>query len=150
MLVDDFDYELPVEAIAQEAIEPRDGARLLDVRTMEDRTFSDLPSLLDPGDLLVVNRTRVRAARLIGRRATGGRTELLLVRRIDQERWQALINPSKKVRVGSQIVTGPITATLLTDPIDGVATVELRADVDIEEAIASNGTVPLPPYFHGS
>jgi S-adenosylmethionine:tRNA ribosyltransferase-isomerase len=150
MLVDDFDYELPAEAIAQEAIEPRDGARLLDVRTMEDRRFSDLPSLLDPGDLLVVNRTRVRAARLVGRRATGGRTELLLVRRIDQERWQALINPSKKVRVGSQIVTGPITATLLTDPIDGVATVELRADVDIEEAIASNGSVPLPPYFHGS
>jgi S-adenosylmethionine:tRNA ribosyltransferase-isomerase len=150
MLVNDFDYELPLEAIAQEAIEPRDRARLLDVRTMEDRRFSDLPSMLNPGDLLVVNRTRVRAARLVGRRGTGGRTEVLLVRRIDGERWQALINPSKKVRAGSQIVTGPITTTLLSDPIDGVATVELDADIDIEEAIASCGTIPLPPYFHGS
>ncbi len=149
MLIDDFDYELPPGAIAQEAIEPRDGARLLDARTMEDQRFSDLPSMLDPGDLLVVNRTRVRAARLVGTRATGGRTELLLVRRIDEERWQALINPAKKVRTGSQIVTGPITATLLSDPIDGVATIELVADIDIEEAIASCGTVPLPPYFHG-
>lgn len=150
MLVDDFDYELPSGAIAQEAIEPRDGARLLDVRTMEDRRFSDLPSMLAPGDLLVVNRTRVRAARLVGTRGTGGRTELLLVRRIDDEQWQALINPAKKVRSGSKIVMGPITATLLSDPIDGVATIELVAGIDIEEAIASWGTVPLPPYFHGS
>ena len=68
MLVDDFDYPLPPEAIAQVAIEPRDSSRLLDTRTMADRIFSDLPSMLSRGDLVVVNRTKVRAARLIGQR----------------------------------------------------------------------------------
>jgi S-adenosylmethionine:tRNA ribosyltransferase-isomerase len=150
MLVDDFDYTLPAEAIAQEAIEPRDAARLLDTRTMADRIFYDLPSMLSEGDLVVVNRTKVRAARLIGRRETGGRTELLLTRRIDHERWQAMINPSKKVGTGSTVVIGPITATLLSEPIEGVATIQMRTDGDIEQAIASHGTVPLPPYFHGS
>ncbi len=150
MLVDDFDYTLPLEAIAQVAIEPRDAARLLDTRTMVDRVFSDLPSMLSEGDLVVVNRTKVRAARLIGRRETGGRTELLLTRRIDHERWQALMSPSKKVRIGSTVTIGPIIATLLSDPIEGVATIEMRTDGDIEQAIQSHGTVPLPPYFHGS
>jgi S-adenosylmethionine:tRNA ribosyltransferase-isomerase len=150
MHVDDFDYTLPPEAIAQVAIEPRDSARLLDTRTMADRIFSDLPSMLSEGDLVVVNRTKVRAARLIGQRETGGRTELLLTRRIDHERWQALISPSRKVRTGSTVAIGPISATLLSDPIEGVATIEMRTDGDIEQAIQSHGTVPLPPYFHGS
>lgn len=150
MLVDDFDYVLPPGAIAQEAIEPRDAARLLDTRSMENRVFSDLPSLLTPGDLVVVNRTKVRAARLVGVRETGGRTELLLTRRIDEERWQALVNPARKMRTGSRIIIGPITATLLSDPADGVVTIEMRTDGDIERAIASHGSVPLPPYFHGS
>ncbi len=150
MLVDEFDYTLPPEAIAQEAIEPRDASRLLDTRTMVDRVFSDLPSMLSEGDLVVVNRTKVRAARLIGQRETGGRTELLLTRRIDHERWQALISPSKKVRTGSTVAIGPIAATLLSDPIEGVATIQMHTDGDIEQAIQSHGTVPLPPYFHGS
>ncbi len=73
MRVDDFRYELPETAIAQTAIEPRHGSRLLDTRDTSDHIFSDLPDLLEPGDLLVVNNTKVRAARLIGRRAgTGG------------------------------------------------------------------------------
>ena len=150
MLVDDYDYSLPPDAIAQEAIEPRDAARILDTRTMIDRSFSDLPSMLDAGDLVVINRTKVRAARLVGKRETGGRTELLLTRRLDEERWQALINPSKKVRTGSTIVAGSIRATLLSDPISGVATVRLTAGEDVERAIAAHGNLPLPPYFHGS
>jgi S-adenosylmethionine:tRNA ribosyltransferase-isomerase len=117
---------------------------------MENRTFVELPSMLNREDLVVVNRTKVRAARLTGTRHTGGRTEVLLTRRIDDERWQALINPSRKVRTGAQIVAGPITVTLLSDPLDGVATVEMHAEGDIERAIASFGTIPLPPYFHGS
>ena len=150
MLVDDYDYPLPPGSIAQEAIEPRDAALLLDTRTMNDRTFSDLPSLLSAGDLVVINRTKVRAARLVGTRETGGRTELLLTRRIDGDRWQALLNPARKLRRGSVVEAGPIDATLLSDPVDGVATVELRADGDIERAIESYGSVPLPPYFHGT
>jgi S-adenosylmethionine:tRNA ribosyltransferase-isomerase len=150
MLVDDFDYVLPPQAIAQEAIEPRDASRLLDTRMMEDRVFSDLPSMLNRGDLVVVNRTRVRAARLVGTRETGGRTELLLTRRVDRDRWQALINPAKKVRTGSKITIGDIEATVLSDPADGVATITLQTEGDIEDAIATHGAIPLPPYFHGS
>ena len=95
----DFDYELPPAAIAQEAIEPRDASRLLDVRTLTDRPFSELPSLLRPGDALVVNRTRVRHARLRTRRSdTGGSVEVLLVRRLDPARFEAMLRPSRRLR----------------------------------------------------
>jgi len=151
MLVSDFDYELPSSLIAQDAIEPRHNSRLLDTSTMRDMTFVELPTLLDEGDLLVVNNTRVRAARLIGRRDTGGRTEVLLTSRIDPERWQALIKPARKVRVGSTITfPGGLSSTVLSDPVDGVATVALIAESDVEDAIESAGSLPLPPYFHGT
>jgi S-adenosylmethionine:tRNA ribosyltransferase-isomerase len=151
MLVSDYDYELPEEAIAQEAIEPRDASRLLDTTTMTDRTFSDLPSMLRSGDLLVVNETKVRAARLIGTRETGGATEVLLTSRIDPERWQALIRPAKKARPGATIAVGEaIVVEVLTEPVDGIATVALRTHGNVEDAIASVGHIPLPPYFHGS
>ena len=79
MRVEDFIYELPESAIAQEAIEPRDSARLLDTRDMSDHHFTDLPDLLSPGDLVVVNDTKVRSARLIGHRSeSGGQVELLV------------------------------------------------------------------------
>lgn len=151
MRVSDFDYVLPASSIAQEAIEPRDSSRLLDTVTMRDLVFTDFPSLCRPGDLLVVNNTRVRAARLVGARDTGGRTEVLLTRRIDHERWQALLRPAKKLGTGSVVTVGALTATLLSDPIEGIATVEIVAEGsgDVEEAIAVAGQVPLPPYFHG-
>ena len=152
MLVEDYDYPLPESAIAQEAIVQRDQAKLLDTTVMQDRTFFDLPSLLNAGDLVVVNETRVRSARLIGTRTTGGTTEVLLTRRIDHERWQALIKPAKKVASGSLIQAEGIDITLVTNPVDGVATVTCVAadDGDIEAAIDAIGIMPLPPYFHGT
>jgi S-adenosylmethionine:tRNA ribosyltransferase-isomerase len=151
MRVADFDYELPDSAIAQAAIEPRDASRLLDTSTMTDRTFSDLPSLLDAGDLLVVNETKVRAARLVGTRPTGGSAEVLLTNRIDPDRWQALVRPSRRMKTGSVVTIGEdVTVRLLSDPIDGVATVTVVADGDVEEAIDRTGRLPLPPYFHGT
>lgn len=147
----DFDYDLPEAAIAQEAIEPRDSSRLLVAGEMEDRYFRDLPMLLAPDDLVVVNTTRVRAARLIGRRLPGmGRTEVLLTQRVDPERWRALVRPAARLRAGSQIECGGLDVALLTDPVEGVATVTITADGDVEEAIASTGEVPLPPYFKGT
>ena len=109
MLVSDFDYELPPDAIAQEAIEPRDASRLLVVPGLADHTFRDLPELLRGGDLVVVNRTRVRAARLHGTKETGGAVELLLVRRLDLERWEALIRPARRVRTGTRLEFDRIT-----------------------------------------
>jgi S-adenosylmethionine:tRNA ribosyltransferase-isomerase len=147
----DFNYDLPEAAIAQEAIEPRDSARLLVVDDMRDMRFSDLPTVLKSGDLVVVNTTRVRAARLIGQRLPGmGRTEVLLTQRVDPERWRALVRPAAKLRGGSQIQCEGLDVTLMTDPVEGVATVSIDTIGDVEQAIASAGDVPLPPYFKGT
>jgi S-adenosylmethionine:tRNA ribosyltransferase-isomerase len=148
--VAELDYDLPPTAIAQEAIEPRDAARLLVTRTMEDRRFHELDDLLAPGDVLVVNRTRVRAARLAAVKDTGGSVELLLLRRVDERRWEAMLRPARRVRVGTRLQAGPICAEVLSAPAAGVATVALDAGgTDLETAIAEFGSYPLPPYFHG-
>ena len=145
-----FDYNLPDEAIAQTPIEPRDAARLLRCDPIEDRVFADLPELLRAGDLLVVNRTRVRAARLHGRKSgTGGAVEVLLLRRVDRERWQALLRPARRIRRGTEIDFGLLSGQVLTDPDRGQVTIALDAgDGDVEDAIGTAGEVPLPPYIH--
>jgi S-adenosylmethionine:tRNA ribosyltransferase-isomerase len=150
MLTSDFHYDLPEAAIAQEAVEPRDAARLLDTRTMEDRRFSDLPGLLRPGDLLVVNRSRVTAARLVGRKSeSGGRVELLLLTPIGDGSWEALVRPARRLRSGTRIDLGDAVVTLDGDPVDGLAVVTPEAG-SLEEAAARMGEMPLPPYFRGS
>ncbi len=151
MRVSDFDYDLPPGAIAQAAIEPRDTAKLLLTRDMSDHVFSDLPALLRPGDLLVVNRTRVRAARLVGRKpGTGGVVEVLLTRRVDDERWEALVRPARRLRPGSRIVFDELDAEILTGPEAGMVTLRLGGTKDVEELLAREGEVPLPPYFTGT
>jgi S-adenosylmethionine:tRNA ribosyltransferase-isomerase len=148
MRTSEFVYYLPPEAIAQTPVEPRHAARLLDTRDMSDHRFLDLPALLRPGDLVVVNRTRVRHARLRGRKVgTGGDVEALLLRRRG-ERWEALVRPARRLRAGARIAFGPITATVEEGPTDGVALLRLEAAGDIEEAIAGTGSIPLPPYIH--
>ena len=151
MRTEEFDYNLPNDAIAQTAIEPRDAARLLVSSSLEDRTFRELPELLEPDDLLVVNRTRVRAARLTGNKpASGGAVELLLLRRLDVERWEALIRPARRIRPGLALSFDGITGEVLSSPVDGVVTVQLTsATGDVEDLLPSRGEVPLPPYFRG-
>ncbi len=150
MKTDDFDYELPASAIAQKPIEPRDAARLLLTDTLEDRSFRDLPERLRSGDLLVVNRTRVRAARLRGvKRDSGGAVEVLLIRRRDERHWEGLIKPARRIRAGTLLDLGRIRGTVVTDPERGEVVVSLRAPgQDIEEALAEEGEIPLPPYIH--
>ena len=149
MRVSDFDYELPEESIAQSAIEPRHNARLLDTRDMSDHRFLELPDLLNPGDLIVVNETRVRPARLVGKRVgTGGEVELLLLDRPVEGGWKALARPARRLRPGVQIAFQGMNATVLERLSDGIVRVALDAD-DEEEAIRAAGTVPLPPYFEG-
>lgn len=149
MHTSEFDYELPESAIAQEAIEPRDSSRLLRVADLSDHSFRELPSLLAPGDLVVVNRTRVRHARLEGTRVgTGGAVELLLLV-TDGETWEALVRPARRMRPGIELEFGSIRGTVLTEPRDGRVRVRLDADYPIEVALESEGRVPLPPYFHG-
>jgi len=150
MQVDDFKYSLPESSIAQAAIEPRHDARLLDTRDSTDHRFLDLPHLLQPNDLVVVNETRVRAARLVGRRQdSGGEVELLLLRARSDGLWEALARPSRRLRPGIVIRFHRLTAELVEGPSDGVVVVELDAP-DVEAAIAGAGEVPLPPYFRGT
>ncbi|MDJ0496882.1 MAG: tRNA preQ1(34) S-adenosylmethionine ribosyltransferase-isomerase QueA [Acidimicrobiia bacterium] len=150
MKTDDFDYELPVAAIAQHPIEPRDAARLLLADNLEDRQFRELPDLLQSGDLLVVNRTRVRAARLRGtKRDSGGSVELLLTRRRDETHWEGLIRPARRVRAGTLLDLGRISGEVTSDPDRGEVVVALQAPGrDIEQALADEGEIPLPPYIH--
>lgn len=151
MRTSDFEYELPAEAIAQSAIEPRDAARLLRIADMTDHRFADLPAMLRSGDLLVVNRTRVRHARLLGtRRETGGSAELLLLRPLAGKTWEALVRPARRMRPGVELEFGPIRARILGEPQAGRVEVDLEVTGDIEEIVAEHGTVPFPPYFHGS
>jgi S-adenosylmethionine:tRNA ribosyltransferase-isomerase len=116
---------------------------------MSEHTFLELADLLDPGDLVVVNQTRVRAARLEGRRAeTGGTVEILVLEKLDDGTWEALARPARRLRPGIVIEFDAMTATIVDNASEGKIRVRLDA-MDAEEAIRREGTVPLPPYFTG-
>ncbi len=149
----EFTYQLPDDLIAQSPLEPRDSARLLRASDLTDWSVRDLPMLLRPGDLVVVNETRVRAARLVGHRdPTGGRVEVLLLHRV-RDRWQALLRPSRRIRAGALIRIGPLAARVETDPEAGMVELTLESvdgvsGDEVEHAIARVGKLPLPPYIH--
>ena len=156
MDVDAFDYPLPGELIAQTPVEPRDAARLLvdcgDDQPPDHRHVTDLPDLLGPGDLLVVNDTRVRPARLRLVKPTGGAVEVLLLDRRPDGSWEALVKPSRRVAPGSVLHTadGRPAVTVGAD-LGGRRLVELvdRPDDGAEPAVlGTDGEVPLPPYIH--
>ena len=149
MDVSEFDYDLPQAAIAQEAIEPRDAARLLVASSLEDQRITDLPSLLDAGDLVVVNETRVRPARLTATKSSGGSVEVLLTKRRDRATWDALLRPARRIRAGTSMTAGPLTLTVLTEPEQGAVTVAIVGDGDTDDLLPEVGEIPLPPYFHG-
>ncbi len=157
MRLSDFDYELPAELIAQEAAPVRDSARLLRLdRATGARShhrIADLDTLLEPGDVLVVNDTRVVPARLLGRREpSGGAVECLLLARLDGERWDALVHPGQKLKVGSRAVFEAgghrLELEVLARHYHGRRTIRLRAeDGDVDAAVDAIGHVPLPPYI---
>jgi len=157
MRLSDFDYKLPAELIAQEAAPVRDSARLLRLdRAAGARSHhrvADLDTLLEPGDVLVVNDTRVVPARLLGRRApSGGAVECLLLARLNAERWDALVHPGQKLKVGSRAVFEAgghrLELEVLARHYHGRRTIRLRAaDGDVDAAIDAVGHVPLPPYI---
>ncbi len=145
-----FDYDLPAGSIAQEAIEPRDSARLLVASTLEDRAFVDLPQLLEPGDLVVVNKTRVRPARVFATKQTGGQVELLLTKWVSEHVWEAMVRPARRIRIGTRLTAGPLAIVVVTDPDRGVVTVEIESQESVEQVLETLGEIPLPPYFHGT
>jgi S-adenosylmethionine:tRNA ribosyltransferase-isomerase len=148
----DFDYPLPVERIAQEPLAERDASRLLHVLAqggLEDREFRDLPELLRPGDLLVVNDTRVRRARLRGVDSAGRDIELLVLTRDDSGGYQCLARPARLAISGAVIRVGSdLRATVVAVSTEhrGGRTVTFDA-ADPDAAIEHAGVAPLPPYI---
>lgn len=146
----EFSYVLPDEAIAQQPVEPRDAARLLDTRDLTDHTFRDLPDLLDRGDLVVVNKTRVRAARLRGtKRDSGGAVEVLLLGTRGDLLWEALVKPARRIKPGVVLDLGLLVATVIGALPDGVFRLDLTTidGSNVEGAVARQGETPLPPYI---
>ena len=162
MNVADFDFDLPESLIAQEP-RPPGASRLLVVRraagTWDEASIADLPALLDPGDLVVVNDTRVFPARLLGRRdPSGGRVQCLLIERVDDRHWQALVHPGQKLKEGARVIVEDaarapgvaLHVEILERRFFGRRLVRLQASgaADVDAAIDALGHVPLPPYIH--
>lgn len=150
MRTDDFDYELPPELIAQTPVEPRDSSRMLvvdrETQDLRHRLFSDLKEYLQPGDVIVFNDSRVIPARLKGRKAeTGGMVELLLLKRVEDNVWEALAKPGKRVRTGTILeFDNGVTADVISAGEAGLRTVKFHG----EGVLSTIGQVALPPYIH--
>lgn len=151
-----FDYPLPERAIAQHPLEPRDAARLLvdrgAGRAPEHRHVRNLPELLGPGDVVVINTTRVLRARLHLRKETGGAAEVLLLEPVDGDRWEALVRPGRRIAPGTVLRPADAGSAALEVEVgarldDGRRLVRLHTD-DLVAALAEHGEVPLPPYIH--
>ena len=165
MRTDLLDFELPADRIALFPHSPRDGARLLEVRPgampeLRDANVRDLPDLLNPGDVLVCNDTRVINAKLNGERHRGevrARLSVTLIKRLDTNRWQALARPAKRLQAGDRVRFGGAGEVCGLDSLD--ATIQARGEAgditlafdlagpDLDTAIAAHGLVPLPPYI---
>jgi S-adenosylmethionine:tRNA ribosyltransferase-isomerase len=150
MRPEDFHYTLPPERIAQTPVEPRDSSRLLVLRrgenTLEDAIFHDIGDYLRAGDLLVINQTRVIPARILAHKPSGGKVELLLLKRLTPDTWEVLVG-GKKMPVGAMaLIEGGPSAEVIEE-LDGSHRV-VRFSAPLENILPSVGEMPLPPYIH--
>jgi len=147
-------YDLPEERIAQTPVEPRDHSRLMVVHrgdhSIEHKHFYDIIDYLNPGDVLVVNETRVIPARLIGEKPTGGACEILLLKQLAPKKWETLVRPGKKLKPGAQVVFGggKLVATIASTTETGGRIVDFECEGTMEAALDALGEMPLPPYIH--
>lgn len=150
-----YDYELPADRIAHAPTDRRDDSRLMIVagEALADRHFSDLSEVLMPGDVLVINETRVIRARLHGTRAGGGKAEVLLLAPSGgggydphERAWLALVRPGRRLGVGAEIRFGDARATVVRVLDDGPRIVEFAPETDLEALMREYGELPLPPY----
>ncbi len=155
MQVEDFDYELPEELIAQTPLEKRDSSKLLvldkETGEVEHKHFTDIIDYLNEGDTLVLNDTKVLPARLIGEKIdTKAVIEVLLLKDIQGDTWEALTKPAKRVHVGTIISFGDglLKAKCIEEKDEGIREYELIYDGILLEILEKLGTMPLPPYIH--
>jgi len=150
MKTSDFDYHLPESSIGQTPAEPRDSSRLLilhrDSGEVEHRIFRDLSLILHPGDLLILNRTRVIPARIFAKKETGGHVELLLLRRRDELTWESLVG-GKGLRVGKKVFVENGPQAEILEILEGSERL-IKFSEPIEPYFSNVGNVPLPPYIH--
>ena len=141
----DFDYPLPQELIAQRPLPRREDSRMMvlrrDAQTIEHRKFTDLPSLLGPGDLFVLNDTRVVPARKF---SDDDAIEFLFIERVGPLRWKCLAKPARKMRLGATVKIDNVTARVEEILGEGERVISLSEDVDL----FAGGSMPLPPYLH--
>lgn len=154
MRLDDFNYVLPEDRIAQEPIEPRDKSKLMVLERASGlilhHVFSDLPKLLDRGDVLVLNKTKVIPARLWGcREKTGSVLEVLLLTRLDMDRWEVMVRPGRKARIGERLVfgNGELTAEVMDNTSAGGRVLKFFSVQPFELVLEKLGHMPLPPYI---
>ncbi len=149
----DFYYELPEELIAQTPAEPRDSSRLLVYNRATDRVehriFRDITDYLRAGDVLVVNNTKVLPARMYAKTQHGGNVEVLLLKRLDIDRWEVLVKPGKKCRVGTRLtISDKLSLTVEGITESGERIVKFDCKGVFEEVLDEVGSMPLPPYIH--
>ena len=154
MKTSDFYFNLPEEQIAQVPLQDRTTSRLMVLDKATGKTshqhFYDIIDYLQEGDCLVLNNTRVIPARLFGARPSGGKVEFLLLTRRDEKRWEVLVKPGKKARIGDTIIFGDgiLTATVEEVIEDGKRIVSFEYEGIFEEVLDKLGEMPLPPYIH--
>lgn len=154
-LVSDYDFELPPDRVAQYPMSERDASRLLVVPAdgpTEHRRFREIVDLFRPGDVLVVNESRVFPARLLGERPSGAPAEVLLLDpQADAGVWSALVRPGSKLKAGRTVTIAPELDVEVLDVLPtGERLVRLRTELDFDEAIDRFGHIPLPPYIDRS
>jgi len=152
LTIADLHYDLPDELIAQTPAERRQDSRMLVVDrggdSFADMRFADLPSLLNDGDLLVLNNTKVFPARLFGNSETGAGVEIFLVRETGQDQWEALARPARRLKTGKKVIFGDrLTGTIEGRTDDGKVIIRFCADGDLDEILDEIGKTPLPPYI---
>lgn len=155
MKVEDFDYELPEELIAQTPLKQRDESRLLVLDKVtgkvEHKHFKDIIDYLEAGDTLVLNDTKVLPARLIGtKEETGAAIEILLLKNLEKDEWECLVKPARRVKVGTKVSfgEGQLVATCSKEGTEGIRHFTFAYEGIFLEVLEELGTMPLPPYIH--
>ncbi len=155
MKVDEFDYELPEELIAQTPIKKRDMSRLMVLdrkkQTIEkSKIFSDVIDYLEEGDCLVINNTKVIPARLYGKKETGANIEFLLLKQLEGDIWESIVRPGNKLKIGTKVIFGDgiLKAEVLDILPGGTRKVKFEYKGIFNEILDKIGLMPLPPYIH--
>ena len=154
MKLEEFDYELPEELIAQIPIEKRDESRLMildrEKREIEHKTFKNIIEYLEPGECIVRNNTKVIPARLYGKKDTGANVEFVLLKQLDGDIWESIVRPGNKLKIGAKVNFGDgLLEAEILDVLDGgTRKVKFTYEGIFNEILDKIGLMPLPPYIH--